>query len=144
MIKVILLFLLVLTAASSISAQELNSRRINNPDVKYVPNAEVEKNPIPALVFERGGLASEAERKEIIEKIVYPLINTTKQPIAAVIVEFRKDEKDKILLRVILREGVTVGVVIKKNKDGKFDDDAYKIFPDEEDGCDHGESEPIR
>lgn len=143
MIKLTFLFLLALTAVGSISAQEIDSRRINNPDVRYVPNAEVEKNPIPSLVFERGGLASEAERKEILEKIVYPLINTTKQPIVAVIVEFRKDKKDEILLSVILREGVSAGVLIKKNKDGKFDDDAYKIFPDEEDGCDDGESEPI-
>lgn len=143
MIKILFLFLFVLTATNSFSAQDLDSRRINNPSVRYISNAEVEKNPVPALVFERGGLASEAERKEIIEKIVYPLINTTKQPIVAVIVEFRKDKKNEILLSVILREGVSVGVLIKKNKDGQFDDDAYKIFPDDEDGCNDGESEPI-
>lgn len=141
MIKLIFLYLFVLISVITSFAQDLDFQRINNPDVKYIPNAEVEKNPVPVLVFERGGLATEADRNEIIEKIVYPLINTTKQPIVAVIIEFRKDNKNEILLSVILREGVSIGALIKKNKDGKFSDDAYKIFPDEEDGCDHEEVE---
>jgi hypothetical protein len=133
MIKKVFLFGLLLFAVTSISAQKLDYQRLKNPDVKYVSDEEIEKNPIPSLVFERGGLASKAERNEIIEKIVYPLINITKQTIVAIIVEFQKDKKDEILFSVILRDGANVGTLIKKNKDGKFDKDAYKIFPEEED-----------
>lgn len=138
MIKSVFTLLLTLFAVGHVSAQELDSRQIKNPSIKYFPNREIEKNPTPAVVFERGGLASEEERGEIIKKIVYPIVNTSKEPIAAIVVEFPQDKRDQILLSVIFRDGGYIGSVIKKNENGHYED-ASDFFDYGDDGCDDGE-----
>lgn len=140
MSKSIFILLLILIAGGNVVAQDLDFRQIKNPNVEYVQSEKIKKNPIPSIVFERGGLASEAERNEIIAKIVYPIINTSKEPIVAIVIEFLPGKKDEIILSVILREGVSIGGLVRKNKDGHFDaaNDYWSSFEDQ--GCDDREN----
>jgi hypothetical protein len=129
--------MLLVCSASSTYAQSLQANRIKNPRVGYTAAANLRKYPIPALAFEGEGKPNENVRKEIVEKIVYPVINVSKRPIAAIIVEFYFN-KAAIGVSLIYHGADPTGAVnyatalIDRNKAGHFDDNAYKVFFDDE------------
>ena len=63
-------------------------KKINNSVVRYIPASKVKIFPVPVVHFSREGLASAAQVAEIKTKIIYPLINSSKKPIAAITVDF--------------------------------------------------------
>lgn len=124
------------SVAQASGGQTLSARRIRNPRVSYTPGAKFRSYPIPPVVFERGGLAKKGEREEIIEKVVYPLINETERAIAAFVVEFYPD-KPYIGVTIIWQTsaarfmGSYWAALVNKNKEGHFDKDAYRVFFEE-------------
>ena len=130
---------LVLTLCAGLAgvslAQQLSPDAISNQRIKYVPSAQLKEHPVPAVVFKRSGLATDKQREEVLEKIVYPLVNSSNRAIAAVVIEFPRENRKWILMTVtvIWSEGGYHGSVIERNADGSFDSEAYRRFlrPDE-------------
>ena len=110
--------------------KKLQPRRIKNPTIVYIPSAKIKRYPFPVVNFVREGLAKENDINEIMGGIVYPLINKSKKPIAAIIVEFYPNESD-ITVLVLYHGEEFKGILIKRNAAGHFDADAYKVFFEE-------------
>ena len=126
--------------ASKVRPPLLNFTKIKNPHVPYVPIFQLKKYPIPAVLFMREGLANAEDRREIKEKIIYPAINKSDKPIAAIVVELYRD-RTEIGVTLMWHEAGSSGdsvefasALISRNKTGHFDLDAYlRLFPDEDD-----------
>jgi hypothetical protein len=123
--------------AADIPPPPLRMGRIKNPHVNYMPNSQIRKYPIPAVVFKRDGLAAPDDRTEIFENIIYPAINKSRKPIAAVVVEFYRD-RSEIGVTLIWHASGSSGqnqyssALISRNKMGHFDAESYlRLFPEE-------------
>lgn len=153
MLHPILALALLLTASYAASAQNLSIEKVHNPHVLYAPAAELKKYPFPAVAIRRGGLANDAETAEIMDKIVYPVVNKSEQAIAAVVIDLlprnphpKTQEEigfDKITVDVLWHGGGYVGALIEKEKNGHFAQDAHVVLLGaDDDGCDDGEDVP--
>jgi hypothetical protein len=125
--------LLLISSVSVCSAQSLSVSRIKNRLVRYITSEKLKRYPVPPIIFQRGGLGSKSDQREIIEKIIYPIVNKSDRPVAAVVVKYFPD-KTSIAVTVVWH-GVDstgavnfVGALIDRNKAGHFNADAYKLF----------------
>ena len=123
-------FLFCLTNIAYPQNIRLQTRKIRNPRVLYQPAERIRRYPFPVVNFERAGLAREGDQQEIMEKIVYPVINRSRMPIAAIIVTFYDDNPD-ITVLVLWHGNEFRGQVIERNAQGRFDANAYKVFLEE-------------
>ncbi len=132
---------MILLASGVAICQELDPARITNSRVVYASRSEVEKQPLPALSFvgEKGPV-SEGIKNEIIEKIIYPLLNIMDEPIASIKVTIQHDGQE-ILVDTIWSNGSPMGFLVRRNQQGQIDDDAVSRFF--EDDCGDGD-EPER
>ena len=142
--------LALLIICGHVQAQKLSAEKIKNREVQYAPHTELKKHPLPAMTFQRPGLASEKERTEIVNQIIYPVINESPRAIAAVVVELvpmhphPKTQEEigftKITVLVLWHDGGYAGALLEKNKDGHFNKDAYLVLlGGDADECDDGE-----
>lgn len=131
MAKLFLLVLVFISSTSLASAQNLRAGKIRNRRVTYSEN--LKQYPVPPIIFERGGLARTGDKDEIIEKIVYPAVNKSARPIAAVVIEFYPDNSS-IGVTIIFHtvsptgSGTFSSSIINRNRAGHFDADAYKVL----------------
>ena len=136
MAKLLLIVLLTITSTSISHAQNLRASKIRNRHVRYIPSEKLKQYPVPPIIFERGGLAKKEDQNEIIEKIIYPVVNNSARPVAAVVIELYPD-KPSIGVTIIWHGVDPTGAVnfssalIDRNKGGHFDEDAYKVFFEE-------------
>ena len=131
--KCLLLVCLLVCPAGGARSQnkELRANRVRNRSVSYAPAARVRRFPFPVVNFERGGLARKGDEREIMDGIVYPLVNRSPRPIAAVIVTFYPDEPHITVLA--LWHGTDFkGILIERDARGHFPADAYKVFFEED------------
>ncbi len=124
--------------AADIPHPPLGVSRIKNSHVKYMPYSQIRKYPVPSVVFQREGLALPEDRGEVFEKIIYPAINKSDKPIAAVVVEFYPD-RPEMGVTLIWHASGSFGdsqyssALISRNKMGRFDRESYlRLFPEEE------------
>lgn len=104
-------------------------KKIKSLSVKYSNYTDLSSFPIPVVSFKRGGLASGAEElKEIMEKIVYPIINESPHPISAMVIEYFPHLPGKVGVEIYWTNGAMRGALIDKLADGHYDAGAYKIF----------------
>jgi hypothetical protein len=112
--------------------------KIKNRHVSYVPTHQIRKYPVPAVIFRRGGLARPGDQTEIIEKIIYPAINKSDMPIAAVVVEFFRDRPEigvTLIWHAVgsFRESQSISALISRNELGHFAIDSFlRLFPEED------------
>ena len=125
--------LVLLPAAARGQNKELQARRVRNPKVTYAPAAQVRRFPFPVVNIERDGLARPTDIKEIMDGLVYPLVNKSQKPIAAFIVTFYPEETH-ITVRVLWHGTDFVGSLVRRDARGHFPADAYKDFMQEMDG----------
>ncbi|NIQ39722.1 MAG: hypothetical protein GTN81_14210 [Proteobacteria bacterium] len=84
---------------------------------------------MPVLAIKRGGLATGAQEiEEIKERIVYPLIVESADPIASIVVEFFSETGEEIGVTVYWSNGAVHESLIGKNSQGHYDRDACQIF----------------
>jgi len=124
------LWLVCLVALPPCAAQgqkQLQAQRVKNPKVAYAPASKVKTFPFPVVNFERGGLARPTDEKEIMDGIVYPLVNRSPKPIAAFVVTFSPDSPN-LAVRVIWHDARFVSTLVERDARGHFRADAYKIF----------------
>jgi hypothetical protein len=110
--------------------RRLQARRIRNPKISYAPAEKIRRYPFPVVNFEREGLAKKGDQQEILDKIVYPVINKSIKPVAAIIVTFYPDEPH-ITVLVLWHGDEFRGQVIERNTEGHFDANAYEVFFEE-------------
>lgn len=111
--------------------KELQAARVKNPKVTYAPPSKVRSFPFPVVNFLRGGLARPGDEKEIMDGIVYPLVNQSPKPIAAFIVEFSPDNPNLGVL-VLWHDTSFADATVERNARGRIAPDAYKIFLQDE------------
>ena len=73
-----------LVRAETVPPPPLWANRIRNPHVKYVASSTLTTFPVPAVIFRREALAREGDWTEIRERIIYPAVNKSEKPIAAI------------------------------------------------------------
>ena len=122
-----LVCLLALLPCVAWGQKKLQAQRVKNPKVNYAPASKVRTFPFPAVNFVRGGLARPADEKEIMDGIVYPLVNQSPKPIAAFVVTFSPDDPD-ITVLVLWHDTSFVGALVERDARGHFKADAYKVF----------------
>lgn len=120
-------FLLCLTNVAYAQNKRLQARKISNPKISYAPATRIKRYPFPVVSFERGGLARTGDEQDILDKIVYPVINKSRTPIAAFVVTFLPDSPN-ITVLVLWHGDKFVGQLIERNAQGHFDADAYKLI----------------
>ena len=127
--KCLLLVCLLALAPCAAWAQNkgLQARRVRNPRVVYAPASKVKTFPFPVVSYVRGGLARPDDMKEIMDGIVYPLVNRSPKPIAAFVVTFARDTPNLDVL-VIWHDTDTVASLVERDTRGHIAPDAYKLF----------------
>lgn len=105
----------------------LQARRVRNPRVAYAPAERVKTFPLPAVNFVREGLARPSDVKELLDGLVYPLVNRSPRPVAAVVVTFTPDSPSVTVL-VLWHDTAFKDVLVERDARGHFRTDAYKIF----------------
>jgi hypothetical protein len=125
----LVLLLLICCPAGAARAQnrELQARRVRNRSVAYAPARSIKRFPLPVVNFEREGLAREGDVRAIMDGIVYPLVNRSPRPVAAIIVTFHPD-KPHITVLALWHGTDFMGVLIERDARGRFPADAYKVF----------------
>ncbi|MET0622016.1 MAG: hypothetical protein ABW250_03450 [Pyrinomonadaceae bacterium] len=123
------LFVLPVCAARGQNRQ-LQAARVRNPKVTYAPASKVRSFPFPVVNFMREGLARPSDVKEIMDVIVYPLVNHSPKPIAAVVVTFSPDNPN-IGVFVLWHGTDFMDALVERDARGRFKPDAYKMFLEE-------------
>ena len=122
-----LVCLLALQPCVARGQKVLQARRVRNPKVVYAPASKVKAFPFPVVNFVRGGLAEPSDEKEIMDGVVYPLVNRSPKPIAAFVVTFSPDDPNVGVL-VIWHDTAFKDVLVERTARGHVAPDAYKIF----------------
>ena len=130
-VRIALLVVLTCLVAPAILANDLKIEleKIKSLSVKYSKYTDLSSFPVPVISFKRSGLASgPAELNEIIEKIIYPIINESPDPISAIIIEHFPHLPGKVGVEIYWTNGAARGALVDKGADGHYDPGAYKIF----------------
>jgi len=128
-IGLIVVFTCLVAALTPADDLKIELEKIKSPSVKYSKYKDLSSFPIPVVSFKRSGLASGAEElNEIIEKIIYPIINESPDPISAIIIEHFPHLPGKVGVEIYWTNGAARGALVDKGADGHYDPGAYKIF----------------
>ncbi|HLM55267.1 MAG TPA: hypothetical protein VK422_04010 [Pyrinomonadaceae bacterium] len=109
----------------------LQARRVRNTKVTYATASKVRRFPFPVVNFVRGGLARPTDEKELMDRVVYPLVNRSPKPIAAFVVTFSPDDPHVGVL-VLWHDTSFVDATVERDARGHFKTDSYKIFLQDE------------
>ena len=137
-----LLFLVVIA-----NSQVLDARKSSNPHVIYVSPETLKKYPVPVLDYLHDREKYGSMKAKIEETIIYPFLDKSREPVAAIIVDFCPDivntigedrrgcEEDRgnlvIGVTVHWHNGSRFLSLIERNGQGGFDKDAYlTLFPE--------------
>lgn len=121
-------------------AQTLDPAKIKSRDVAYVPPRKLKAFPTPILEYQNfDPRRHEKLAKEVVERIVYPMLCESESPIAVVIVDFcpeipctdergcKDEDKRKLTVEVRIRRqgGSGYRSHIQTDLEGNFGDDSY-------------------
>jgi len=128
-IGLIVVFTCLVATLTPADDLKIELEKIKSPSVKYSKYKDLSSFPIPVVSFKRSGLASGAEElNEIIEKIIYPIINESPDPISAMIIEYFPHLPGKVGVEIYWTNGGVRGGLVDNGADGHYDAGAYKIF----------------
>lgn len=113
--------------AASGQNKGLQARRVKNPKVVYAPASKVRTFPFPVVNFVREGLARPTDVKEIMDGVVYPLVNQSPKPVAAFVITFDPDSPDLGVL-VLWHNSSFADVLVHRDARGHIPPDSYKMF----------------
>jgi len=129
--------LLLIVSASQ--AQTLDPNRIKGRSVRYVSHKRLKAFPTPILAYVNDKPAHDKLKKHVIDRIIYPMLCESAEPIAVVTVDFcpeiygsnergcKDEEKGKLTIMVEIRRQGGSGFMsmIDTDLEVNFDDDAY-------------------
>ena len=128
-IALLVIFISFVTQFSFANDLKIDSEKIKSKSVRYTQYTDLSNFPIPVVFFKRGGLASGIEElNEIMQKIVYPIINESADPISAMIIEYYPNSPGNIGVEIYWTNGGMRGALIDKSADGHYGTEAYKVF----------------
>ena len=128
-IGIVFLGLFGLISSAYSESLRLDPVRLNEAKVRYREYTTLSEYPYPVIHWERAGLANDPKIfGEIKEKILYPLIIESKEPILAIVVKFIHAERGQVGIDVVWADGRVHGSFMEHNKFGKYDPNSYKIF----------------
>ncbi len=128
-IALLVIFTSLIAQFSFANDLKIDLEKIKSPSVRYTKYTDLSNFPIPVVFFKRGGLASGIEElKEIMQKIVYPIINESSDPISTMIIEYYPHSPGNIGVEIYWTNGGMQGALIDKRSDGHYGTEAYKIF----------------
>ena len=113
------------TASSAAPSVELS--RLDDTRVRYAPLNGIERFPPPVIAWRRAGLASDASQMDaIIDRIVYPLIEDSEGPIAAIVIEYLSNTRESVGITVLWSDGTVREALIDLAP--RLEEEAYKVF----------------
>lgn len=139
--KLLITTLSLLLIAGAAQAQTLDPAKIKSRDVVYVSHKKLKEFPTPILEYRNfDPRRHEKLFKEVVERIVYPVLCESESPIAVVIVDFcpeisndtvergcKDEDKGKLTIEVAIRRQGGSGFMslIETDLEGNFDNDSY-------------------
>lgn len=103
--------------------------RLSKSVVRYRNQAQISEFPTPAVYFRAAGLAtSPTEYAEIKEKILYPLIEKSRKPISAVVIQWFPGQSTGLGVTVLWSDGEARESTIARTAQGHYDAKAYEIL----------------
>ena len=137
--KLLITFLGVVALTGVVHAQTLDPNRIKSRDVKYVSHKRLKVFPTPILAYVNDKPSYDKLKKRVIDRIVYPMLCESAEPIAVVTVDFcpeiygssergcRQEDKGKLTIMVEIRRQGGSGFMsmVDTDLEGHFPDDAY-------------------
>ncbi len=122
-------FVGVLGRAAVASDFAIDTSRLSKSIVRYRDQAQISDFPTPAVYFRAAGLASgPAEYAEIKEKIVYPLIEKSRKPISAIVIQWFPGQTTGLGVTVLWTDGDARESTIPRSPQGGYDVKAYEIL----------------
>lgn len=110
-------------------ASALDPARLADAAVHYSAVSAVRSFPVPAVHWRREGLMKTAEeRSEIENKIIYPLLLHSKDPVSAIVVEFYPGMENRLGIVAIWSNGRSRESLIPRSVEGTYDAEAYKVL----------------
>jgi hypothetical protein len=140
MIKRLITIASVLLVAGSIQGQTLDPNKIKSRDVRYVSHKRLKAFPTPILAYVNDKPTHDKLKKQVLERIIYPLLCESAEPIAVVTVDFCPEIPNHVMERGCKDQGkgkLTIMVEIRRqggsgfmsmidtDLEGHFDDDSY-------------------
>lgn len=145
MMKLLVTVAMLLVSSCIAQAQVLDSSKIKRGAVEYVTPDKLKKFPVPTLIYVRDKPEHEALKKEINEKIIYPMLCESAAPIATIIIDFcpeiivtgaddergcQDEAEGKLTFAVKIRhqDGLGFQAFIQWDKETGIDEDTYLML----------------
>jgi hypothetical protein len=102
---------------------------LSNSVVRYRDPAQISAFPAPVVYFRAAGLsAGPTEFAEIKEKILYPLIEKSRKPVSAVVIQWFPGQTTGLGVTVLWSDGEARESTIARSPQGHYDAKAYEIL----------------
>lgn len=97
--------------------------------VRYVAANSLGAFPVPVVVWRRAGLMrGVSEKREIEQRVIYPLIRKSPKPVSTVLVEFQPATDAPLGIVVVWTDGSHRESSIPRTPSGKYDAKAYELL----------------
>lgn len=102
---------------------------VANSVVRYRDQSQLSEFPAPVVYFRAAGLSSgPTEIAEIKEKILYPLIEKSRKPVSAVVVQWFPGQSAGLGVTVLWSDGDSRESTVARSPQGHYDTRAYEIL----------------
>jgi len=102
---------------------------LSNSIVRYRDQAQISDFPAPVVYFRAAGLSTgPTEFAEIKEKILYPLIEKSRKPVSAVVIQWFPGQPTGLGVTVLWSDGEARESTIARSPQGHYDAKAYEIL----------------
>lgn len=119
----------LLSHAAVASDFAIDPLRLNKSIVRYRDQAQISDFPTPAVYFRAAGLSSgSTEYAEIKERILYPLIEKSRKPISAIVIQWFPGQPTGLGVTVLWTDGDARESTIARSPQGHYDAKAYEIL----------------
>lgn len=118
-----------LGSAAVASDFAIDTSRLGKSTVRYRDAARLSEYPAPAVHFRAAGLATgPAEYAEIKERVIYPLIERSPKPIAAIVIQWFPAQPNGLGVMVLWTDGEVRDSTVARSPEGRYDPKAYEIL----------------
>ena len=122
-------FVGVLGHAAVASDFAIDTSRLRKSIVRYRNQVQISDFPTPAVYFRAAGLSSgPTEYAEIKERVLYPLIEKSRKPISAVVIQWFPGQPTGLGVTVLWTDGEARESTIARSPQGHYDATAYEIL----------------
>ena len=128
---------LVAAISGQVMAQNrINRSQIKNAYVRYVAPSSVKTFPDPIVNISRDGLLTDAQTADIMQHLVYPMINRSRKPIGAIMITAYAKEEHQLGFGVYWHDGTWDDRLISLDRNGKVPPNMVGTRPDAAQGDD--------